>query len=47
MSDAAILVATVGLFCLALALMAALADWWDVTEERRDAYRRNHARPKR
>ena len=41
MSDATLLAAFVGLFCLLLAIGAAIADWWDATEERRDAYRRN------
>ena len=48
MNDAAILVAVVGFFCLALALMALLADWWDERDQV-DARRRNpqsQARPK-
>ena len=45
MNDAAMLAAAVGLLCLAFALMAALADWWE-SDERTDARRRNQARPK-
>jgi hypothetical protein len=46
-NDAAMLVAAVGFLCLAFALMAALADWWD-DRERVDARRRNpHARRNR
>lgn len=48
MNDAAILAAAVGLLCLAFALMAALADWWDERDQV-DARRRNpqnQARPK-
>lgn len=46
MNDAAILAAVCGLFCLALALMAALADAWD-DRERADVRNRNHvSRPK-
>ena len=48
MNDAAMLVAAVGLLCLAFALMAALADWWE-SDDRADARRRNpqnQARPK-
>ena len=43
MTDSAILVAAVGLLCLAFALMAALADWWE-SDDRADARRRNHVR---
>jgi hypothetical protein len=45
-NDAAILVAALGLLCLAFALMAALADWWE-SDDRADARQRNpqpHAR---
>ena len=43
MNDAAILVAAVGLLCLAFALLAALADDMDA----RDARRRNHVSRRR
>lgn len=38
--EAVILVAVMGFLCLAFALMAALADWWE-SPEQTDARRRN------
>lgn len=36
-------IATLGIFLAVLAVLAAVADWWD-GRETRDARRRNHAR---
>ena len=45
-NDAVILVAAMGFVCLAFALMAALADWWE-SADRADARERNHVRRQR